>query len=388
MPQRFQCNLSVNASNSFRNTGKNIQFLGDAEYQSYIQLSEGHNDFWHFGTPDQSIAAYDFHFDDLYSSFTAIDASKNWFEADSVLINVVDNPDYAEYVSVEDMDEAPNTSGSDPDGSNRYLVALHQEATGQFDQAAALYQTILNEELESEVEYFGGCVDGLLRVSCLQEMQAELLAYYLEQKITQYTPIDSSFCKLLSDYQIKAYVVAGDFQSAVNIIQARIDAPVNAIDSLRAVLDLEIVLQLESLKEAKQPLSLKYTQYRYPNYQVFSQMHDMHLKELYKLMDKSNEGNTIPLPPKPQIASNYPNPFNPSTTIAFSIPEPGAVKLTIYNLKGQQVKEILNGDLPKGHHKAIWDGKDSHNRSVSSGIYCIRLESGGKVSTRKAMLMK
>jgi len=64
------------------------------------------------------------------------------------------------------------------------------------------------------------------------------------------------------------------------------------------------------------------------------------------------------------------------------------VKLTIYNLKGQQVKEILNGDLPKGHHKAIWDGKDTHNRSVSSGIYFIRLESGVKVNTRKAMLMK
>jgi len=77
-----------------------------------------------------------------------------------------------------------------------------------------------------------------------------------------------------------------------------------------------------------------------------------------------------------------------STTIAFSIPEQGEVKLTIYNLKGQKVKEILNSQLHKGHHKAIWDGRDSKDNKVSSGIYFISLKSGGKVSTRKAMLMK
>ncbi|MBP7309771.1 MAG: T9SS type A sorting domain-containing protein, partial [Candidatus Cloacimonetes bacterium] len=84
----------------------------------------------------------------------------------------------------------------------------------------------------------------------------------------------------------------------------------------------------------------------------------------------------------------YPNPFNPTTTIAFSIPKDAKTKLSVYSIKGQKVKDIISGELQKGFHKAVWDGKDSTNRSVSSGIYIFRLESGGKVSVRKAMLMK
>lgn len=382
-------NLSNNRSNSFRNLESNIKFFGDDYYHSYIQLCAGHNDFWHFGTPDQSIASLDFHFDDFYasSSGTAIDVSKNWFEADSIMVNLDDNPDYIDYVYAEVLDPAPNTPGTDPDGNNRYLVALNLEANGLFDQASTLYQAILDDGLESEKGYFNGCVDGLFRSSCLQEMQAEILATYLEQKIFQFTPIDSSFCKLLSDYQIKAFVVSGNFQSAIDIVQARIDDPVSVIDSLRAVLDLEIILQLESMKESKKPLTLKYTQYRYPNSQVFYTKHDEHLIALYRELNKDEE-EEIPIPPKAMISANYPNPFNPSTTIAFSIPKDANTKLCIYNIKGQKVKDIINGDLLKGFHKAVWDGKDNRNRNVSSGVYLIRLESGGKTSVRKVTLMK
>jgi len=151
---------------------------------------------------------------------------------------------------------------------------------------------------------------------------------------------------------------------------------------------LEIVLQLASLEETKKPITTKYTQYKYPNIQVFDRKHDEHWAKLYALMDKGDGETGIPLPSIPQISSNYPNPFNPSTTIAFSIPNQAATKLTVYNLKGQKVKEILSSDLAKGHHKVVWDGKDSNNRSVSSGIYLIKLDSGGKTSLRKAMLMK
>ena len=382
-------NLSNNRGNSFRNLESNIKFFGDDYYHSYIQLCAGHNDFWHFGTPDQSIGSLDFHFDDYYasSSGTAIDVSKNWFEADSIMINLDDNPNFRDYIYAEVLDPAPNTLGTDPDGNNRYLVALNLEANGLFDQASTLYQAILDDGLEGEKGYFSGCVDGLFRSGCLQEIQAEILASYLEQKITQYTPIDSSFCKLLSDYQIKAFVVSGNFQSAIDIVQARIDDPVCTVDSLRAVLDLEIILQLESMQETKKPLTLKYTQYRYPNAQVFYTRHDEHLKALYRELNKDEE-EEIPIPPQAMIFANYPNPFNPSTTIAFSIPKDANTKLCIYNIKGQKVKDIVTGDLLKGSHKAVWDGRDNRNRSVGSGVYLIRLESGGKTSVRKVTLMK
>jgi hypothetical protein len=112
------------------------------------------------------------------------------------------------------------------------------------------------------------------------------------------------------------------------------------------------------------------------------------LVKLNALMNGGNEDTSIPIPPIPVITSNYPNPFNPSTTIEYSIPSDGMVKLCVYNLRGQKVKDIINGEQLRGIHKTVWDGRDRNNRSVSSGIYFLRLESGGKTTVRKAMLMK
>lgn len=88
------------------------------------------------------------------------------------------------------------------------------------------------------------------------------------------------------------------------------------------------------------------------------------------------------------IHSNYPNPFNPSTTIEYSIPQAGRVKLSIFNLRGQKVKTLLDSDIERGQHRVVWDGRDDGNRSVASGVYFIRLEAAGKTSIRKAMLLK
>jgi len=52
------------------------------------------------------------------------------------------------------------------------------------------------------------------------------------------------------------------------------------------------------------------------------------------------------------------------------------------------VKDLINSELPRGNHKLVWDGTDAHGRSVGSGIFFLRLESGGKTSIRKAMLLK
>ncbi len=85
---------------------------------------------------------------------------------------------------------------------------------------------------------------------------------------------------------------------------------------------------------------------------------------------------------------NYPNPFNPTTTIAFSTKTSGPVKLQVYNLKGQLVRRLVNEHIPAGKHSIVWDGKDMNNRSVASGIYLYRLETKDYNQTRKAMLMK
>ena len=89
--------------------------------------------------------------------------------------------------------------------------------------------------------------------------------------------------------------------------------------------------------------------------------------------------------------SNFPNPFNPTTTISYQLPENSEVELAIYNLKGQKVKQLVSnsaGQLSAGQHSVVWNGKDDNGKSVSSGIYFYKLKTGNYEQTRKMILIK
>jgi hypothetical protein len=85
---------------------------------------------------------------------------------------------------------------------------------------------------------------------------------------------------------------------------------------------------------------------------------------------------------------NYPNPFNPTTTISFDLAQPGKVKLCVYNVKGQLVKTLINGQYIPGKHRIVWDGRDNSNRGVASGVYFYRLQTKGYTQTRKMLMLK
>ena len=86
--------------------------------------------------------------------------------------------------------------------------------------------------------------------------------------------------------------------------------------------------------------------------------------------------------------SNYPNPFNPSTIISFSIQNDSKVNLTIFNIKGQKIKTLINDQLPKGKHSIIWSCLDSNNKPVSSGIYLYKVKAGNQESVNRMLLLK
>jgi len=87
-------------------------------------------------------------------------------------------------------------------------------------------------------------------------------------------------------------------------------------------------------------------------------------------------------------AKNYPNPFNPETTIAFSVPKTGPASLKVYNTKGQLVRTLVNDVREAGNHSVVWNGMDEQGNSVSSGLYFYRLSSDGNTVTRKMLLAK
>ncbi len=89
-----------------------------------------------------------------------------------------------------------------------------------------------------------------------------------------------------------------------------------------------------------------------------------------------------------RLEQNYPNPFNPTTTINYSIPAPAVVKLTIYNLLGQEVRVLVDEFQSSGYKTISWDGRDNNGFSLVSGIYFYSLAADDFRITRKMMLLK
>ena len=88
------------------------------------------------------------------------------------------------------------------------------------------------------------------------------------------------------------------------------------------------------------------------------------------------------------MSQNYPNPFNPSTTIKFGLPNSGNVKLSIYNMLGQEIKTLVNNSLNAGTYSIIWDGTNNNGIKVTSGAYLYRISAGNYIETKKLVLIK
>ena len=101
----------------------------------------------------------------------------------------------------------------------------------------------------------------------------------------------------------------------------------------------------------------------------------------------SNDDTTAPVL-QTSLQGNYPNPFNPETTIRFSTAAAGPVRIDIYNARGQLVKSLMNESREAGNHSIVWNGTDNTGRSIGSGIYYYKMQAGSYTSTRKMVLMK
>lgn len=100
-------------------------------------------------------------------------------------------------------------------------------------------------------------------------------------------------------------------------------------------------------------------------------------------LEKSADFTHEIIPKQYSLEQNYPNPFNPLTYISFSLPKAGDVRLAVYDVKGQKVKELINGYRPAGQHQYIFNGE-----GLSSGLYFYRIEAGSFSAVKRMLLIK
>jgi len=113
---------------------------------------------------------------------------------------------------------------------------------------------------------------------------------------------------------------------------------------------------------------------------------DVNIQETNAPVAVQDNESTLPL--TTQLLPNYPNPFNPNTTIPIELAQSSRVQISIYNLKGQRVSVLLNEIRAAGHYSLQWDGTDSRGEMVSSGVYFVQLRTSNKTMIRKMTLLR
>jgi len=107
-----------------------------------------------------------------------------------------------------------------------------------------------------------------------------------------------------------------------------------------------------------------------------------------EIEDNTPVEHTMLTPSKTDLMNNYPNPFNPVTSIFYDVPERSEVRITVYNLQGKEVKTILKQRQTPGTYTQFWDGTDSKGREVTGGVYFARIKIGELTQTQKMTLVK
>ncbi len=224
-------------------------------------------------------------------------------------------------------------------------------------------------------------------IYALENDKLALKDYYLSEPNLHYNgEIDKIIDYLTTHCNIKL----GNYQEAIAWFEDVISNPPSELDSLMAVIDLGYVYMLME-EDAKSPLIAMYPQLKPKSLFEFEANRESILSNLYTSVEnpygtESNESSIVAV--VPVLNKNFPNPFNPSTTISFSLPSDMACKLEIYNIRGQKVHTLLKENMMAGKHSIVWDGVDDNGRSVSSGVYFYRLVTPNRSQTSKMLLMK
>lgn len=102
--------------------------------------------------------------------------------------------------------------------------------------------------------------------------------------------------------------------------------------------------------------------------------------------------DNVLIPVRTELTGNFPNPFNPTTTVKYTLHEDSRINLEIFNIKGQKIKTLADGNQSAGYHTIVWDGKDNNGRTSASGLYFYKMVSEGNsgryTSTKKMLLLK
>ena len=265
-----------------------------------------------------------------------------------------------------------------------YELAIYNFEHEDYFLAEQLFKKVIEDYPESK--YVKLAAQDLLTVTPYTSGNYEDLKIYYQEEPNLHDNLEiADFTDYLANY---CRVELEDYRGAIDWFEHYIANSPSIQDSIYAVIDIGYIYLL--MGETGKSHIGRYPQYK-PNSKkdFFEKQQNLISFLLYnEKINYTSANPEIIISNYPDLYQNYPNPFNPETTISFSIPIDCKVNLTIYNIKGQKIKTLMNKYLEKGLHGIIWNSKDNSGKQVSSGVYFYRLKTERKQIIRKMLLLK
>lgn len=382
-------NASVNSNNVFKAFRKQIEFkeYNASAFSANIDLYNGHNDFY------GSTLNWDFWFSSLFSpTYRSINVSGNYWANNQVnfLFNGTGTVNFINsyYDTTPNVQNNQNSVGSP---QSRYEQALVVQETNQ-SYAKSLYQSIVLDQNANELDDVNLALNQFTQIALADSNSynpaLEIMDAVVDSSlINNDEVIHQQVCSSVNNQKKKIYLAQENYENALNILTDQYLNSSNPVDSLMTLMEIELVSLLADLSGQKSAINYKIAHLKPKDFSVLS----MNKEKYWKEIDRSlyQQSDSIEIPDKEMLYRNYPNPFNPSTVIEFSVPKTSRVEVSIYNVKGQKIKKLCSTQYTKGKYQLIWNGNDDFNKSVSSGIYFYQLKVNDQlIQTRKCMLLK
>lgn len=193
----------------------------------------------------------------------------------------------------------------------------------------------------------------------------------------------STLQRVKRDLITKIYMQKEEFETSIDRLETVISNSVSNVELTDALID-EAYCYVKLIENGCRALPTNST-VKPKNFREFQQIVEDLEEKLFESPEKPIANEIIQAK---IILSNYPNPFNPMTTINFTIPVSCDVNISVFNIKGQIIKTLINEHLEKGSHSIDWNGTDTYNKQVSSGVYFYQISTDKKSKMKKMLLLK
>jgi len=347
---------------------------------SMPSLSIGHNDIL-----DDSSGGYL-----IFANYTpgdTVDIQYNYWGSDTTNLNTRFYPvgmyDYIPYDTEPNTTLSASPGGGSGGSLSLYREALNLETEENWSGAITKYTSVISDYPASQ-EAPGSVVRLYVCTGMSGGDYISLQSYYYDLSTNH---PNTNLSKISNQYATLCHLPVEQYAEAVADYEAILSDPPTTEDSIYAVIDIGEVHLLSGNSSGLGRMRELGTLHQYrPSSQIdYEKKVNSALSLLFGLTKETDQRF---IPSSYRLHQNFPNPFNPVTTIRYDLPEQSYVTIVIYDILGRTVKQLINSTQDTGYKSVVWDGTDSFGKSVGAGVYLYQIKSEGFVETRKMLMLK